>query len=193
MISTKKDLKEYLNYEKSKYSISNDLFGTMAGYIKYFVGSEKMAIWRWQRRLRYTEYYYNSGHRILYLINKVLFNYKSNKYGIHIGLNNFGKGLKIMHLGSVLVNGNVKVGMDCTVHINTAIVAHGLEGGTPVLGNNIVIGVGTVILGNITIADGIAIGANSVVNKSFIEKNIAIAGVPAKKISNNGTQKWNKK
>ena len=47
---------------------------------------------------------------------------------------------------------------------------------------------GAKIFGNITIADGIVIGANSVVNKSFLEPNITIAGVPAKKISNKGSQ-----
>lgn len=39
------------------------------------------------------------------------------------------------------------------------------------------------------IADGCAIGANSVVNKSFEEKGISIAGIPAKKVSNIGN-KW---
>lgn len=40
--------------------------------------------------------------------------------------------------------------------------------------------------------DNIAIGANAVVNKNFTEENIAIAGIPAKKISNNGALEWNK-
>ncbi len=39
--------------------------------------------------------------------------------------------------------------------------------------------------GNIEIGDNVAIGANSVVNKSF-DSNITIAGIPAKIISNNG-------
>ena len=43
-------------------------------------------------------------------------------------------------------------------------------------------GFGAVIIGKIKIADGIKIGANSVVTKSFLEPNITIAGVPAKKI-----------
>ena len=38
------------------------------------------------------------------------------------------------------------------------------------------------ITAKIKIADGIKIGANSVVTKSFLEPNITIAGVPAKKI-----------
>ena len=51
----------------------------------------------------------------------------------------------------------------------------------PTIGNNVEIGFGAVIIGKI-IADGIKIGANSVVTKSFLEPNITIAGVPAKKI-----------
>ena len=86
-----------------------------------------------------------------------------------------------MHTGPILINHKAKVGNDVSIHINTSIVAHGITGGVPVIGNNVVVGVGSVILGGITIADSIAIGANALVNKSFEEENIAIAGVPAKK------------
>jgi len=48
-------------------------------------------------------------------------------------------------------------------------------------------------VGSVTLGSGIAIGANAVVTKSFEEDNIAIAGVPAKKISDNGASTWNKK
>ena len=97
-----------------------------------------------------------------------------------------------MHLGSILVNEKVRVGKDCAIHINTALVAQGVSSDTPILGDNIVIGVGATVLGGITLADGIAVGANALVNKSFQESDIAIAGVPAKKISNNGKKNWNK-
>jgi serine O-acetyltransferase len=50
------------------------------------------------------------------------------------------------------------------------------------------IAAGAVIVGAITIADGISIGANSYVNKSFSEPNITIAGCPAKKISNKSSE-----
>jgi serine O-acetyltransferase len=49
------------------------------------------------------------------------------------------------------------------------------------------IGPGVKIYGPIEIADNIAIGANSVVNRSFIESGITIAGNPARKISNKGS------
>ncbi|HEY3363291.1 MAG TPA: hypothetical protein VGK06_16105 [Methanosarcina sp.] len=55
------------------------------------------------------------------------------------------------------------------------------------MGNNVYIGPGAKIFGNIVIADNIAIGANSVVNKSFYERGISIAGIPAKKINTKGT------
>lgn len=97
-----------------------------------------------------------------------------------------------MHLGPILVNEKVRVGKDCAIHINTSLVAQGVSSDTPILGNNIVIGVGATVLGGITLADGIAVGANALVNKSFLESDIAIAGVPAKKISNNGKKNWNK-
>jgi serine O-acetyltransferase len=60
---------------------------------------------------------------------------------------------------------------------------------TPKIGDNVYIGPGAKIFGDIEIADGIAIGANSVVNRSFTEPNIGIAGIPAKKINDKGSEK----
>ena len=97
-----------------------------------------------------------------------------------------------MHIGPILVNGRVKGGKDISLHINTSIVAGGTNSSVPVLGSGIVVGVGAVILGGIELGNDVAIGANAVVNKSFLEDDITIAGVPAKKISNNGSSAWRK-
>ena len=51
---------------------------------------------------------------------------------------------------------------------------------------------GVAVLGGITIADNVAIGAGAVVNKDILEKNVTVAGVPAKKISDNGSANWGK-
>lgn len=98
-----------------------------------------------------------------------------------------------MHLGSILMNSKTKIGRDCKIHIHTAFVAGGRNDFAPTIGNNVVIGVGATIVGDVHLADNIAVGANALVNKSFEEENIAIAGVPARKISNNGRSSWNKK
>lgn len=96
-------------------------------------------------------------------------------------------------LVTVLLNGRVRIGENCSLHINTALGAGGTNDDVPVLGDGIVVGVGAVILGGVHLANHIAVGANAVVNKDFLEENIAIAGMPAKKISNNGSLEWNKK
>ena len=53
-------------------------------------------------------------------------------------------------------------------------------------GNHIYFGTGCKIMKNVEIADDVIIGANAVVTKSVFEQNIVVAGIPAKKINNNG-------
>lgn len=107
--------------------------------------------------------------------------------GFTIPLNVFGPGLCIAHRGTIVINKNVRVGENCRIHACTNIGSNRDETAAPQIGKNVYIGPGAKIFGNIIIADDIAIGANSVVNKSFYEKGISIAGVPAKKINNKET------
>lgn len=188
MINDKSSLKEWLDYEKNKYDVRRGFIG----FLYYLVGSEQEIIWGFQKRLRITEYYYNTHKRLRYIFSLVVLNHKKNKYGIRIGLNMCDKGLKIMHLGSILMNGNTKIGKDVAIHINTSFVAPGMNNLAPTVGNGVVIGVGATLIGGITIANYVAIGANSVVCKSVIEENIAVAGNPARKVSNNGNLAWMK-
>ena len=97
-----------------------------------------------------------------------------------------------MHIGPILTNAKARVGQNCSIHINTGIAAQGITSKAPTIGDDVVIGFGACIIGGCHIANGIAIGANALVNKSFEEENIAIAGVPARKISNNGSREWGK-
>jgi len=109
--------------------------------------------------------------------------------GFTILPNVFGPGLSIGHRGTIVINPCAKIGANCRIHVCVSI---GTEAGhtfkAPVIGDNVYIGPGAKLFGKIYIADGIAIGANSVVTKSFCEKNITIAGVPAKKISDKGSE-----
>lgn len=185
-IQSKTDLNNFLEIEKHNYGRKNI-------FLPLFAINERDILWKYHVILRRTEYHSNTNHQIRSLIYKTRLKIIQNKYLLRIPINCFDSGLKIMHLGSILINGKVKVGKNCSIHINTSIVAGGTDNRVPMLGNGIIIGVGAVILGNVQLADNIAIGANAVVNKSFLEKNIAIAGIPAKKISNNGSKEWNKK
>lgn len=49
----------------------------------------------------------------------------------------------------------------------------------PVIGNNVVIGAGSVVLGGIKVGNNVVIGANSVVIDN-VPDNAVVAGVPAK-------------
>jgi acetyltransferase-like isoleucine patch superfamily enzyme len=53
-----------------------------------------------------------------------------------------------------------------------------------IIGNNCWIGMNSVILPGVKLANHIIVGAGSVVTKSFDEEDIIIAGNPAKKIKN---------
>lgn len=185
-IQTKQQLREWLSYEKARYP--------QESYLKYLLQSnESSIIWKHQVLLRTTEYHINANHKLRARFLRLRLNRFQNKYAMHIPPNVCGKGLKLMHIGPILMNDRVRVGEDCTFHINTALVAGGTSSGVPTLGNGIVVGIGAVILGDIYIADGVAVGGNAVVNKDVLEADIAVAGVPAKKISNNGRSSWNKK
>lgn len=152
-------------------------------------------VWVFQRLLRKVEYYKNCKNSYFYRPYYYYLYLKYHLLGIFLGFliepNVFGPGLSISHPGTIVVNGNARVGENCRIHVCTVIgtkAGAGYEDLTPKIGNNVYIGPGAKIFGDIEIADGIAIGANSIVNKSFTEPNIGIAGIPAKKINDRGSE-----
>lgn len=122
-------------------------------------------------------------------IAKIKFNYYnrrkniySYKSGVEIGINSkIGRNCDIWHSG-VVINGNV--GDNCVFHGNNTLGNKGIgnEKMCPNIGNNVDIGVGAIIIGNVNIADGCIIGAGAVVTKSFDKKSSVIVGVPGKAI-----------
>jgi len=185
-INSKAQLHEFLEIERLRYGRKNTR-------IPWLCITESDYLWKHNVLLRKTEYYINTHKKVRGLIYKFRLRKFQVKYQLRIPLNAFDSGLRIMHLGSILVNRKTRGGKNISLHINTNMVAGGTNDTAPVLGDGIVVGVGATIVGNVHLANNIAIGANSVVNKSFAEENICIAGVPAKKVSNNGRLTWNQK
>lgn len=111
-----------------------------------------------------------------------------SKLGFSVPINVFGPGLSIAHVGTLVVNSGARVGKNCRlhncVHIGTEA---GYSNKAPKIGDNVFIGPGAVIVSDITLADNIAIGANSYVSKSFTEPGVTIAGAPAKVVSHRGS------
>ena len=100
--------------------------------------------------------------------------------GFQISPNTCGKGLYLPHWGSILVNGNARLGERCVIQ-SGVLVAEGVRGG-----DHIYFSVGSKVLRDVTLADDIIVAANAVVNKSFTEPDIVVGGIPAKKISDKG-------
>lgn len=180
MIQSKKD---YLNYlEADKIALGKN-YSTPK-----LVGDE---IWRFERLMRKTEYYKNCRKSVFGKIYRIWLQYRYYRFRLKLGfsipINVFGPGLSIAHYGTIVVNGNSRVGKNCRIQENTTIGATNGSREAPVIGNNVFIGSGVKLIGGIKIADDIAIGANAVVIKDFNEPGITIAGIPAKKISNNNS------
>ena len=150
-------------------------------------------IWRFERMLRKIEYHGSqpvSPVRRLYLTSLWLrFHRLSLLLGFSIPPNVFGPGLSIAHRGTIVVNGNVRIGANCRIHVCVSIGTQaGTDDAAPTIGDNVYIGTGAMLYGPIRIADEIAIGANSVVNRSFEEPGITIAGVPARRVGDRGSR-----
>ena len=63
------------------------------------------------------------------------------------------------------------------------------EDHAPVLGDHVTLGMRCTVMGGVTLADGITVGAHALVTKSFLEPGIKIAGVPARKLGGGAQEK----
>lgn len=177
MIKNKDDLQFYLQADKFSLNKTKK---------KPNIFSDE--IWKFQICLRKYEYFCNSTgfiNRIMKIFYKLKFHRLGLKLGFSIPINVFEPGLSIAHYGNIVVNKNCKIGKNCRIHEGVTIGATGGSIKAPKIGNNVFIGTGAKIIGDIELGNGIVIGAGSVVVSSFKENNITVAGVPAKKISNN--------
>ena len=142
-------------------------------------------IWKWQRCLRKLEYYTNTGSRVLALVYRFRVHRLSIKLGYEIPLNVCEEGLSLPHRGPIVVGHRAGIGKFCRIHEGVTIGATNGSDKCAVIGNNVFIASGAKIIGDISIASDVAIGANAVVTKSISESGTTWGGIPAKKISDN--------
>lgn len=179
MIQSKHDYKYYVEYDLKAHQLKS---------ISFYSYWRRDAL-RFQLRLRKIEYLHNVKRNKpfckvwLFLLEFINHNL-ATRLGFSIPKNVFGPGLCIVHYGTIVVSPLAKIGAWCRIHPSTSI---GEYNGAPQCGDYVYIGPGAKLYGNINIGDNVAIGANSVVNKSF-ESNITIAGIPATVINNKGSK-----
>lgn len=94
-----------------------------------------------------------------------------------------GEGTEFMHSGmGTTIHSKTIIGKDCKIFQNTTLGSkwkNGIcEDEAPVIGDNVIIGAGAVVLGNIKVGNNCIIGANAVVVTDIPENSIAV-GIPA--------------
>lgn len=181
MINSKQELDYYI-FSDNTYAKTKDRIRNM----KYVHDSEYY-ITNYLVYLRKQEYYINTAKKnrikkFLALFYERKKHNLGNKLGFYVAPNCCDSGLTIYHHGTIIINPNVRIGKNCKLHGNNCIGNNGISEGCPKIGDNVDIGFGAVVIGDIQIADDIKIGANAVVNKTFNEPGITIAGVPARRV-----------
>lgn len=99
---------------------------------------------------------------------------------IHPGAQ-IGRGFFIDHGMGVVIGETAIIGDNVLLYQGVTLGGTGLEKGKrhPTIGNNVVIGTGAKILGNISVGDNSYIGANAVVIKD-VPANSTVVGVPGR-------------
>lgn len=126
-----------------------------------------------------TKFFYNKK---FFFIARLISEIAKRKTGIEIHPGaTIGKNFFIDHGTGVVIGETAIIGNNVTIFHGVTLGGTGKETGKrhPTIGNNVFIGSGAKILGNIRIGDNVKIGANAVILKD-IESNTTVVGIPGK-------------
>lgn len=176
---------------KSSFVIDLDKFFFIHGNpsflrkIKYWLVSFELHCLAVFRFVQYSRNLYKKSKiiGIIPCIISYIFQYQSRLlHHVNIDSNaQIGPGFYILHASSIFIGANVKIGSNCNIHHNITIgqrVASG-DRGVPVIGNDVWIGTGVIMSGDITIGDNSTISSGCVLSKSVPEKSL-VAGNPGR-------------
>ena len=106
----------------------------------------------------------------------------SFKFGFQIPyITEIGEGFYIGHHGTIIINSKAKIGKNCNIGAGATIgqTNRGKLKGCPTIGDNVWIGIGAVIVGNITIGSNVLVAPNSYINFN-VPGNSLVIGNPGK-------------
>ncbi|MGX1902557.1 serine O-acetyltransferase [Thermolongibacillus altinsuensis] len=89
-----------------------------------------------------------------------------------------GQGTKIVHHFNIVIGKNAIIGENCNIFNGVTLGEDGRTDYYPVVGDNVTLGTGVKVLGNVKIGSNCIIGAGSVVVHDIPESSLAV-GVPA--------------
>lgn len=113
--------------------------------------------------------------KIFYVISRILFRPLESLY-INMPPENVGGGLYFQHGFSTIVAAKY-IGENCSINQQVTIGYNGND--APIIGDNVTIAAGAIVIGNVHIKKNVIIAAGAVVTHDVSEGKI-VAGVPAK-------------
>ncbi|MBA1196563.1 2,3,4,5-tetrahydropyridine-2,6-dicarboxylate N-acetyltransferase [Pseudomonas fluorescens] len=118
--------------------------------------------------------------KLFSLIYKVLFKFVQIITGIELPCEVVvGRNFIIDHFGGIVISGYARFGDDCRIRNGVVVGLKNVsEPIAPIIGNNVDIGAGAKVLGNIRIGNNVVIGCNAVVLIDVPDDALAV-GVPA--------------
>ena len=169
MISTKSELLQYLNQDAK----ANKHTGIRARLF----GDE---IWKYIKSFRYVDYFSHQRStfsRFCYRVWSMRFHVLGIKLGFSISnCAEIGPGFAIAHYGSIVIHSSAVIGKNFRIHEGTCIGTTNGSNSAAKIGDNVFISTGAKIIGDISIANDVAIGANAVVVKSIDEPGTTWGG-----------------
>lgn len=163
-----------------RYTDRRGIFGFLNAY--YRTANYRVIFW-FRVRMRFRKY------PILSMLCNLIF--WRIAYGRSIEIPSgckIGDGFYIIHSGNAVINSNATIGENFTAvsSFNIGGVFSGDKIGAPTIGDNVYLGTGVVILGDVNIGNNVLIGANSVVLSDIPSDSFA-AGSPARVVNNTGS------
>lgn len=173
MVKSKEDLKRYLETEEK-------LYHKKWYYDLPILMTEQQVLYKHSKYLRKAEYAANNRKisRVWYLFRLLRI---QTRYGMSIPLNVLEEGFEMAHLGSVIINAGSHIGKNAKLHPGVCIGAN--HDKAPQIGDNVYIGPGAKLFGDIVLGNNIQVGANAVVTKSCTKDGAILVGIPAVDVS----------
>ena len=182
-----------MNFREYRFLVLSDLYRVAGNarrttLLRYIARGESFRYNFWLRTCRYAR-----GNALLkytiYPFAWFMHGHLTYKLGISIPpATSIGSGFYIGHFGGIVVSRHATIGRNCNISQGVTVgrTNRGRNKGYPTLGDNIYIGPGAVIAGNVRIGNNVAIGANCVVTMD-IPDDAVVAGVPGRIISRKGS------
>ncbi len=166
MIKTLKELIFFLKSDLYRYR----------GKLKWYLIIKDLI---WDCRIKYTfwmritNYLSNTkwSHILLkipFFLSRIILQHYTHKCSMEIPYNTqIGPGLYINHTIGIIISKRAVIGSNCNISQNVTIgyISQGKRKGAPKIGDNVYIGAGAIIIGDITVGNNAAIGAGAVVVK----------------------------